>query len=381
VSESLVTRAVRAGINADSQFGAVVPPIQLSTTYAFPTLEDRGPYGYSRSENPTRELLGEAIAALEGGAGAVITASGMGAVLVAIEALMPTGQTLLAPFDCYGGTWRLFDAKARKNQFSLRLVDFSDEAAWREAIGDEPALVWLESPSNPLLRISDIKAIAAAAKEAGAIVVADNTFATPALQRPIDLGADVVVHSVTKYLNGHSDVVAGAVVGATAELHESLAWWANALGVTSGALDSYLALRGLRTFHLRIGQAQANAVEVAEFLTRQPGVEQVFYPGLESHPGHRVAAQQQAGFGAIVTFRLADDDAAAGFLNRLKLFCLAESLGGVESLACHPATMTHAAMPEELRRAAGIVPGLVRLSIGIEDIADLLADLGQALSN
>jgi cystathionine gamma-synthase len=382
VSElSRVTKAVRAGINTDPVFGAVVPPIQLSSTYTFSGYDERREHVYSRSSNPTRDLLGKAIAELESGYDGLITSSGTGACLVCVEALLPVGGTLLAPFDCYGGSWRLFDAKARKGHFELRLVDFTDESSWTPAIADQPSLVWLESPSNPLLRVSDIAQIAAAAKAVGATVVADNTFATPALLRPIELGADVVVHSVTKYLNGHSDLVAGAVVAATQDLHTELSWWANALGVTGSALDSYLSLRGLRTFHLRMAAAQQNAAEIADFLVQQPTVRNVYYPGLKTHPSHELATRQQSGYGAIVSFELADEAAAASFLNSTSLFCLAESLGGVESLVSHPATMTHQAVPEALREAAGITPGLIRLSIGVEDVADLITDLSQALAN
>ncbi|MDR1237717.1 MAG: cystathionine gamma-synthase [Propionibacteriaceae bacterium] len=378
---SRVTKAVRAGINTDPVFGAVVPPIQLSSTYTFSGYDERREHVYSRSSNPTRDLLGKAIAELESGYDGLITSSGTGACLVCVEALLPVGGTLLAPFDCYGGSWRLFDAKARKGHFELRLVDFTDESSWTPAIADQPSLVWLESPSNPLLRVSDIAQIAAAAKAVGATVVADNTFATPALLRPIELGADVVVHSVTKYLNGHSDLVAGAVVAATQDLHTELSWWANALGVTGSALDSYLSLRGLRTFHLRMAAAQQNAAEIADFLVQQPTVRNVYYPGLKTHPSHELATRQQSGYGAIVSFELADEAAAASFLNSTSLFCLAESLGGVESLVSHPATMTHQAVPEALREAAGITPGLIRLSIGVEDVADLITDLSQALAN
>jgi len=372
------TRAVRAGINADAAHGAVVPPIYLSTTYAFEAFNAPGQYDYSRAGNPTRTTLADAVADLEGGAGGVITASGMAAVTVPVLALLPPGGTLLAPFDCYGGSWRLFDALERTGRLRLRLADFSDPEALAE-IADDIDLVWLETPSNPLLRITDIAAVAAAAHGVGALVVADNTFATPVVQRPLSLGADVVVHSATKYLNGHSDVVAGAIVAADPERLAHLAWWANTLGVTGGALDSYLTLRGLRTLHLRMAAAQANAEAVVDLLVGHPAVRAVHYPGLAEHPQHDLAARQQDGFGAIVTFDVGSETAVRALVDGLNCFCLAESLGGVESLVSHPATMTHASMPAGVRAAAGITEGMLRLSLGVEDTADLLADLDAGL--
>jgi len=377
--QSPQTRAVRAGINTDAAHGAVVPPIYLSTTYAFEAFNSPGQYDYSRAGNPTRTALAEAVAELEGGAGGVITASGMAAVTVPVLALLPPGGTLLAPFDCYGGSWRLFDALERTGRLTLRLTDFSDSQLALAEIADGVDLVWLETPSNPLLRITDIAAASAAAHAVGALVVADNTFATPVVQRPLSLGADVVVHSATKYLNGHSDVVAGAIVAADAERLAHLAWWANTLGVTGGALDSYLTLRGLRTLHLRMAQAQRNAEAVVDLLVGHPAVKAVHYPGLEGHPQHELAARQQNGFGAIVTFDVGSEAAVRAVVEGLDCFCLAESLGGVESLVSHPSTMTHASMPAGIRAAAGITDGMLRLSLGVEDAADLVADLKAGL--
>jgi cystathionine gamma-synthase len=377
--QSPQTRAVRAGINTDPAHGAVVPPIYVSTTYAFSGFDSPGKYDYSRAGNPTRSVLGEAISDLEGGAGGVITASGMAAVTVPVLALLPPGGTLLAPFDCYGGSWRLFDALERSGRLTLRLTDFSDEARALDEIGNGVDLVWLETPSNPLLRITDLAAVSAAAHAAGALVVADNTFATPVVQRPLSLGADIVVHSATKYLNGHSDVVAGAIVAADAERRDHLAWWANTLGVTGGALDSYLTLRGLRTLHLRMAAAQHNAEAVVELLIGHPAVRAVHFPGLPEHPQHELAARQQDGFGAIVTFDVGTTAAVRALVEGLEFYCLAESLGGVESLVSHPATMTHASMPEGIRAAAGITDGMLRLSLGVEDAADLVADLKAGL--
>ena len=373
------TRAVRAGINTDAAHGAVVAPIYLSTTYAFDAFDSPGEYDYSRAGNPTRSVLGEAISDLEGGAGGVITASGMAAVTVPVLALLPPGGTLLAPFDCYGGSWRLFDALERTGRLRLRLTDFSDSDRALAEIEDGVDLVWLETPSNPLLRITDLAAVSAAAHTSGAVVAVDNTFATPVVQRPLALGADVVVHSATKYLNGHSDVVAGAIVAADAERLAHLAWWANTTGVTGGALDSYLTLRGLRTLHLRMAAAQRNAGAVVDLLVGHPAVRAVHYPGLAEHPQHELAARQQDGFGAIVTFDVGTAAAVRALVEGLDCYCLAESLGGVESLISHPATMTHASMPAGIRAAAGITEGMLRLSLGVEDPADLVADLRAGL--
>ena len=374
------TRAVRAGLTSDPEFRAVVPPLHLSATYAFRGFAEPGPYDYGRSGNPTRSILADALADLEGGVGAVITASGMGAVTTALHALVKPGGRVVAPFDCYGGTWRLLDALARREALRLDLVDLSDPAAVATALGSPADLVWIETPSNPLLRITDIAAVAAAGHAAGALVVADNTFCSPVVQRPLALGVDVVVHSTTKYINGHSDVVGGAVVAADDGRHADLAWWANCLGLTGGAFDSYLTLRGLRTLHLRMEKAQANAARVAAMLAAHPGVNAVYYPGSPEHPGHRLAAAQQDGFGAIVSFEVAGLAQVKALVEGLACFCLAESLGGVESLVSHPATMTHAAMPVEARQAAGITDGLLRLSIGVEDAGDLIADLTAGLA-
>jgi cystathionine gamma-synthase len=369
------TRAVRAGIATDGQHGAVVPPIHLSSTYRFPAFGVKGRYDYSRSGNPTRDQLAEAIAALEGGAGAVITASGMAAVTLAVQLVQP-GELIVATHDCYGGTHRLLTHLARRGHFEVAFVNLSDRAAIAPALARKPRLVWIETPSNPLLRITDVRAVADAAHAAGAVVVADNTFLSPALQQPIALGADLVVHSTTKYLNGHSDVVGGAVVAATPALTEELTWWANCLGLTGAPFDAFLTLRGVRTLHARMRIHEENAHEVAVALAAHPLVEEVYYPGLGHHPGHALAARQQQGFGAMLSFAVRGGPAAVeAVATGLEFFTLAESLGGVESLIAHPATMTHAAMDPEARRTAGIGDNLLRLSIGIEDAGDLVADL------
>ena len=373
------TRAVRAGIESDTQHGAVVPALHLSTNYSFTGLGGKRAYDYSRSGNPTRDLLGNALAELEQGAGAVITASGMAAVALALE-LVPAGATVLAAHDCYGGTWRLLDAWAKKGRFSVRFVDLTDNHALAEGLALKPALVWVETPSNPLLRITDIRHVAHAAHAVGALVVVDNTFLSPALQQPLALGADVVVHSTTKYINGHSDVVGGAVVARDAAVAEQLKWWGNCNGLTGAPFDSFLTLRGLRTLGVRLRQHQENAERIATYLDKHDAVRKVYYPGLEQHVGHALAARQQQGFGGMLSFELHGDvPQIEAFVNDLHFFSLAESLGGVESLVAHPASMTHAAMAPEARRAAGIADSLLRLSIGIEDGDDLLHDLDAGL--
>ncbi|GAA0889856.1 O-succinylhomoserine (thiol)-lyase [Rhodanobacter soli] len=374
------TRAVRAGIESDTQHGAVVPALHLSTNYSFAGFGRKRAYDYSRSGNPTRDLLGEALAELEQGAGAVVTSSGMSAVALALE-LVPAGATVLAAHDCYGGTWRLLDAWAKKGRFQVEFADLTDSVALAAGLARKPALVWVETPSNPLLRITDIRHVAQAAHAVGALLVVDNTFLSPALQQPLLLGADVVVHSTTKYINGHSDVVGGAAVARDAAVFEQLKWWANCDGLTGAPFDSYLTLRGLRTLAVRLRQHQENAARIAERLDAHAVVRKVYYPGLASHPGHALAARQQQGFGAMLSFELDGDVAQIeAFVDGLKYFSLAESLGGVESLIAHPASMTHASMAPEARRTAGIADSLLRLSVGIEDGDDLLCDLDAALT-
>jgi len=373
------TIAVRAGIESDSQHGAVVPPLHLSSTYTFASFGQPRRFDYSRSGNPTREHLANALAELEGGRSGLVTATGMAAITTVLQLLCPD-DLLLAPLDCYGGTFRLLDNWARRGAFHLQWIDFRDAAALQRALEDKPRMVWLETPSNPLLRITDIAAVSAAAHRVGALIVADNTFLSPALQRPIELGADIVVHSTTKYINGHSDVVGGAVVAADAAVGQDLAWWANCIGVTGGSFDSWLTLRGLRTLSARLAVHQENASGIAELLAGHPAVARVHFPGLRDHPGHELARRQQRGFGAMVSFELAGGTAAAReCVTRLQLFSLAESLGGVESLVAHPATMTHAAMAAEDQQRAGISAGLLRLSVGLEGLDDLRADLRAAL--
>jgi len=373
------TVAARHGIGDDPGHGAVVPPLYLSTNFTFEGFNRKRKYDYTRSGNPTRDLLGDTLAELEGGAGAVVTASGLAAITLVLH-LLGREARVLAPHDGYGGTWRLLRALEAKGHLSVELADLTDPVARDAAIARRPALVWIETPSNPLLRITDLAATYSTAKSAGALVAVDNTFLSPQLQQPLRFGADLVVHSTTKYLNGHSDVVGGAVVARDKELHEKLTWWANCLGLTGAPFDSYLTLRGVRTLAARMRVHEENAARVAGFLAGHPAVERVFWPGLASHPGHALARRQQSGFGAMVAFELVDvPHAVEKFLDRLESFSLAESLGGVESLIAHPATMTHASMDAAARARAGIGDRLLRLSVGIEDGADLVADLAQAL--
>ena len=374
------TVAAANGVATDRAFKSVAPPLYLTSTFAFAGFERHAGHEYTRSSNPTRDLLAETLAKLEGGAGAVVTASGMSAVDLVLS-LLRRGDLVIAPHDCYGGTYRLLAARRDREQFDLAFVDQGDDAALAEALKRKPKLVLVETPSNPLMRVVDIRMIASRAKEAGAKVAVDNTFLSPALQRPIALGADFVIHSTTKYLNGHSDVVGGAVIAAAREDADALAAWANTAGLTGAPFDAHLTLRGLRTLFPRIERQQANAMAVAQFLAAHPSVAAVYYPGLAADPGHRLASRQQDGFGAMLSFEVKGGvDAVRRFVEAVQVFTLAESLGGVESLVAHPATMTHASMGAEARRAAGISDSLIRLSVGLEAEADLIADLETALS-
>lgn len=374
------TIAVRSGIEADKQHGAIVPPLYLSTTYSFADFDTKRQYDYGRSGNPNRDILAEALTELEGGAKGIITATGMAAVHLTTQ-LLNSDDTLVIPHDCYGGSYRLFTSLEKRGLLKLEVVDFTKSDSLTRILAIKPKLIWIETPSNPILRLTDIKAVTDTAKQCGALVAADNTFLSPALQNPIKFGADIVVHSTTKYINGHSDVVGGAVIAATAELGEELAWWANNIGITGAPFDSYLTLRGLRTLNVRLRQHQENALAIAQYLERSQFVAQVYYPGLESHPQHALAKAQQLGFGAMVSFDIKGDiNDAAAFLTRLNEFSLAESLGGVESLICHPATMTHAGMDATARAEAGVGDTLIRISVGIEDVNDLLADLDRVFN-
>lgn len=375
------TVAARAGIAQDSAYGAVTPPLYLTSTYELKAFRQPGKYDYSRSNNPTRDLLGDALAELEGGAKGLITGTGMSACLLALQLIGPE-DTLVIPHDCYGGSYRLFlNLATRKKAFKLVVVNFQ-QADWAEQIkAAQPKMIWVETPSNPLLQITDVKATAELAKTQNAILVVDNTFLSPALQNPIALGADIVIHSTTKFINGHSDIVGGALIAKDAAVGDELKWWANCLGVTGGAFDAYQTLRGLRTLLPRIKQHQQNAELVVDFLQKQPLVGRVYYPGLKDHPGHAIAKAQQHGFGSMLSFDLAADEAyLAVFFDALQCFTLAQSLGGIESLICHPGSMTHASLDAATQKAAGIGPTLIRLSVGIEEAQDLIADLAQAFA-
>jgi len=376
---SKATCAVRASIESDTQHGAVVPPMHLSSNFAFAGFGEKRQYDYTRSGNPTRDALADALAELEGGAGAVVTSSGMAALTLLTQLLEP-GDVIIAPHDCYGGTFRLFEQQSRKGLFEVRFVDQTNLETLRAACECGPRIVLTETPSNPLLRIVDIAAIADIAKNSGALFAVDNTFLSPALQNPIEFGADLVIHSTTKYINGHSDVVGGCVVAATEELAEEIAYWANCIGITGAPFDSYLTLRGIRTLHPRIRQHEETASLLAQVLDEDAQVDRVYYPGLQSHPGHEIAKRQQRGFGGMVSFEIDGGEIAVkAFVETLKYFSLAESLGGVESLVCHPSSMTHAPVSEEALAEAGIRPNLVRLSVGLEAPEDLIADVLAAL--
>jgi cystathionine gamma-synthase len=376
---SKATQAVRASIESDTQHGAVVPPLHLSSNFAFAGFGEKRTYDYTRSGNPTRDALAEALTELEGGVGAVVTSSGMAALTLLTQLLEP-GDTIIAPHDCYGGTFRLLEQQSKKGLFNVVFVDQTDTKALAEACKCYPKVILTETPSNPLLRIVDIEKIASIANEVGAVFAVDNTFLSPALQNPIEFGADLVIHSTTKYINGHSDVVGGCVVAASEALAETITYWANCIGVTGAPFDSYLTLRGIRTLHPRIRLHEENARQVADVLDNHALVERVYYPGLPSHPGHDIAKRQQRGFGGMVSFDLAGGEAAVrAFVESLKYFSLAESLGGVESLVCHPASMTHAPVSEAALAEAGIGQNLIRLSIGLEASEDLISDVLLAL--
>jgi cystathionine gamma-synthase len=373
------TAAVRAAIESDKQHGAVVPPLHLSSNFTFEGYGQKRQYDYTRSGNPTRDALADALTDLEGGAGTVVTSSGMAAITLVTSLLKP-GDLLIAPHDCYGGTYRLFEHLAAKGQFDVSFIDQTDADALNDATEVNPRLILVETPSNPLLRIVDIERVSKLARRCNALLAVDNTFLSPVLQQPISLGADIVIHSTTKYLNGHSDVVGGAVIAASEELAEELGFWGNCLGITGAPFDSYLTLRGLRTLHARLRQHEENAGTLAGVLDEHEAVQKVYYPGLAEHSGHDIAARQQQGYGGMLSFELkGGQPAVEAFINSLRHFSLAESLGGVESLVCHPPSMTHAPMSEEALAEAGIDQNLIRLSVGIESVDDLAADVLEAL--
>lgn len=369
---SPATILASAGVASDPGRHGLVPPIQVSDTFRWDDAETKPDYDYSRTVNPNRDLLADALAELEGAAGGVVVNSGQSAALLALL-LLPAGATVVAPHDCYGGTYRLIQGLADQGKLHAVFVDQKDDAAFAAALAGKPALVWIETPSNPLLRIVDIAQRAAEAKAAGALVIADNTLQTPLRQQPLALGCDLVLHSTTKALNGHADLFGGALLAADPALVEKLAWWANAAGLNGSATDASQILRGLRTLPLRVDRQEATATEVAAWLEAQPGVREVHYPGLASHPDKALAERQQSGPGFMIACRVKGDSAA--FLKGLSLITLASSLGGFATLICVPATMTHRGMPPEAQAEAGIHPDLLRLSVGLEEAGDLIADL------
>ncbi len=376
----LSTLAVHAGQSPDPQTGAVMTPIYASSTFAQSSPGVHTGWEYARSGNPTRAALESCVAELEGGARGFAFASGLAAENAVLD-LLDAGSHVVAGTDIYGGTWRLFQrVRARTAGLSVTFVDPSDLSAVEAALRPDTRMIWVESPGNPLLSLADLAAIGRLGKARGILTVADNTFASPALQRPIPLGIDIVVHSATKYLNGHSDVVAGIAVTATAEVGERLAFLQNATGGVLDPFQSFLVLRGIKTLPLRMERHSRNGLAIAKWLESHPKVAKVLYPGLPSHPQHALAQRQMSGFGGMIAAYLDIDlTGTTRMLERVRLFTLAESLGGVESLIGHPWTMSHASLPENHRRSLGVTPSLIRLSVGVEDEADLIGDLAQAL--
>ncbi|SIO93643.1 O-succinylhomoserine (thiol)-lyase [Vibrio spartinae] len=375
------TIAVRTGIESDTQYHAVVPPIYLSTNYGFPAFGEVPQYDYTRSGNPNRGLLEQALYELEGGQGAVITNCGTSALNLWVSAFIGPDDLIVAPNDCYGGTYRLFNTRANKGDFRVLFVDQCDDAALTEALAQKPKLILLETPSNPLVRVVDIEKICQQAKQVGALVAVDNTFLTPVYQQPLSLGADFVIHSTTKYINGHSDVIGGVIISKTKAHAEQLSWWANCIGASGTPFDSYMTLRGLRTLSARMRCHEESSLKILAYLQSQTLIGTIYHPSLPTHPGHDIAQKQQSGFGSMLSFEFVGSyEELQQFVSRLNLFSLAESLGGVESLICHPATMTHRAMGEEALHKAGITLQLLRLSVGLEDVDDLIADLDQSLN-
>jgi cystathionine gamma-lyase len=374
------TKAIHAGQEPDPSTGAIMTPIYQTSTYAQAGLGDHKGYEYSRSHNPTRTALEECIAALEDGQYGLAFASGMAAEH-AILSLLSAGDHMISCDDLYGGSFRIFERVMRRYNVETSYVTAGNIAAYEQAIRPNTRLIWLETPTNPLLRLVDIQAVAEIAHKHHILLVVDNTFASPYFQQPLKLGADIVVHSTTKYINGHSDVIGGALALNNEEVYEAIKFYENAAGGVPSPFDAWLILRGIKTLAVRMRQHEENARIVASFLNEHPQVEKVYYPGLASHPDHELAKRQMSGFGGMVSFQFkgayADVDK---LVRRFKVISLAESLGGVESLVCHPASMTHGSIPKEIRESRGLTDTLLRLSVGIEDVEDLLADLQQALA-
>lgn len=375
------TLCIHTGVHKDTQYNSVITPIYPSSTFYWNDLETNSGYDYTRSGNPTRDALQENLAALEGGVGCVATSTGMSAVHCAM-ALFKPGDHIIAPADVYGGTFRLFSQYLTEKGLTFSFVDMTDLTAVREVVTPATAGIWIETPSNPMMKVIDLAAVVDVARQAGAVTICDNTFLSPYLQRPLDFGVDVVMHSTTKYINGHSDVVGGAVISKTQEHADRVAWLCNALGLACSPFDAWLVLRGVKTLGCRMDAQQANAMKIARFLDEHPAVERVYYPGLESHPQHELAKTQQRGFGAMLSFDVtAGRPMAERVCMNSQLFDVAESLGGIESLISFPVTMSHASMSAAGREAAGITDKTVRVSVGLEHSDDLIADLSQALAS
>ena len=375
------TIAIRTALESDEQYRAVIPPIYLTSTFAYKEIGVEQRYDYTRSANPTRDALAEAVSVLEGGFGATVTSSGMAATTLVTSLLNPNDYVIV-PHDCYGGTFRLFSQLAERGLLQVKFIDQSDINLFQLTIKQcQPKIVWVESPSNPLLRVVDIQDISKILKQSNTLLVVDNTFLTPIFQTPFKLGADIVIHSTTKYINGHSDVVGGIVVAKSETLHQTMQEWANTLGLSGSPFDSYMTLRGLRTLKLRMKAHEKTAHALARVLSEHPSVEKVYYPGLSSHPSHAIAKKQQSGFGGMLSFEIKGGlREVKKFFKRIEYFSLAESLGGVESLVCHPYTMTHAPLSSEDKKKAGISENLIRISVGIEEQEDLIKSIQVAIS-
>jgi len=374
------TLAIHAGYNPQEHFGAVMTPVYQTSTFAFRGVGQPGPFDYSRSGNPTRKALECCLAALEGGTAGFAFATGMAAETTVLM-MFKSGDTIVVHDDLYGGTYRLFETVFATKQIRAHYVDLRNLSKLSSALAAAPKAVWVESPTNPLMNLVDIRAVSELAHQQGALVICDNTFLTPYFQRPLELGADIVVHSTTKYINGHSDVVGGAIVVKDSHLAEQIYFLQNAMGTCAGPQDSYLVLRGIKTLALRMEEHNRNALEIARWLEKHPKVSGVLHPGLESHPQHELARRQARGFGGTFSFRLrGGEEGVKQLLARCRVFTLAESLGGVESLIEHPSTMTHASVPRDVQLQMGITPDLIRVSVGLEDVGDLIADLDAALA-
>jgi len=374
------TRAIHAGQEPDPTTGSVMTPIYQTSTYAQAGLGEHKGFEYSRSGNPTRAALEACMASLEEGTYGLAFASGMAAE-TAILSLLSAGDHIVSCDDTYGGTYRIFERVMRRYNVEASYVAARNVAAYEQAIRPHTKMIWLETPTNPLLDLIDIQSVAALAHQKNLLVVVDNTFVSPYFQQPLKLGADIVVHSTTKYINGHSDIIGGALVTSNEEVYQAIKFYQNAAGGVPGPFDSWLTLRGIKTLAVRMRQHEANALAVARFLHEHPRVEKVYYPGLPSHPDHELAKRQMSGFGGMVSFQFKGTYAdVAQMVRRFRVFALAESLGGIESLVCHPASMTHGSIPREIREARGLTDTLLRLSVGIEDSEDILSDLEQALA-